>query len=81
MTRDDIAYLAWKNNTVEEEIEPVYRGYQYGDTSNKMHGAFKNSIDQKQEGTYTLAYLYQEPLSRYYQNEHVLKQFYGQSIT
>ena len=46
MTRDEyIAYLAWKNNTVEEEIEPVYRGYQYEvDTSNKMHGAFKTRL-------------------------------------
>ena len=75
MTKEEyIAYKAWESSTTIEEMQTLYKDYQYEvDSTDVMHGAFKNSIDiRSQEGTYTLAYLYQEPLSRYYQNEHVL---------
>ena len=75
MTKEEyIAYKAWENNTTVEEMATLYKEYQYEvNATNRMYGAFKNSIDiRSQEGTYTLAYLYQEPLSRYYQNQHVL---------
>lgn len=75
ITREQrIAYLAWKNNTSVEEIQKTYKGHPYDvPASDVMHGNYRNNTDIRvQEGTYTIAFLYQCPASRYYKNEHVL---------